>query len=210
MDTSTNHASNCHCKSQKGGTSKINHRPRQAELQRRPGIPHSSPGGGRSRARRLLRHRHVVLHYQPRLYHFIKNNMHPTDPPAFHPDETYVFPQCFRRTIYHSVCISNLSAVVNFSAKACKSTHCRLWRSPPTHNNNDELHVCTRLGGRPPPPRPPLLLRSASCVFTSCTPHTKDTNMHRVAIRHFRNERREAGRGAKSAQPAPQPPRSRR
>lgn len=32
-----------HCKSQKGGTSKINHRPRQAELQYQPGIPSSSP-----------------------------------------------------------------------------------------------------------------------------------------------------------------------
>lgn len=31
-------------KSQKGGTSKINHRPRQAELQHQPGIPSSSPG----------------------------------------------------------------------------------------------------------------------------------------------------------------------
>lgn len=37
-------------KSRKGGTSKINHRPRQAELQYQPGIPSFSPGGGFSAA----------------------------------------------------------------------------------------------------------------------------------------------------------------
>lgn len=35
-----------HYKSRKGGTSKINPRPRQAELQYQPGIPSFSPGGG--------------------------------------------------------------------------------------------------------------------------------------------------------------------
>lgn len=53
-----------HYKSQKGGTSKINHRPRQAELQHQPGIPHSSPGRGFSSDRRLQHiYTHTVLHY---------------------------------------------------------------------------------------------------------------------------------------------------
>lgn len=50
-------ARNRHYKSPKGGTSKINHRPRQAELQHQPGIPPSSPTVG------CCTRTHGVLHY---------------------------------------------------------------------------------------------------------------------------------------------------